>query len=103
MNFLFLLPASTALPSAEHLDPGISQQCGQPEAGLYCAALARGRRQDVRKVHGVRAGVHQESVRIGRTGRLQPDPGVPGRGLQLGGALHGKLGLRKFLSHGDRV
>ncbi|XP_055587738.1 uncharacterized protein LOC129740150 isoform X2 [Uranotaenia lowii] len=81
------------------MDQRVSEARGHPAARLYRPAPAGSRRQDVRKIDGVRAGVHQESVRIGRAGRLQSDPGLPRRGLQLGGTFHGPR--ESLLRHPD--
>lgn len=71
------------------MDQRVSRSHRGPAAGIYRAPSAGGGRQNVRKVHGVRAGIHQAAVRIGRAAGLQPYPGLPGRGLQLGGTFYG--------------
>lgn len=58
---------------------------------VHSPAHAGGGRQDVRKVHGVRAGLYQTVVRVTGTGRVQPHQDLSGRGLQFGRALYGEF------------
>lgn len=48
------------------LDLGVSVTRQEQQAEVHCIALARGRREDVRKVDGVCAGIHQGFMRIRR-------------------------------------
>ena len=51
-----------AFETAGKLDLGISITCQTQPTKVYSAAFARGRREDVRKVDGICAGIHQGSV-----------------------------------------
>lgn len=60
-----------ARPPAAHLDRCVRRQSGGRAAAVHRTASARGRRQNVRKVNGVRAGFHTDSMRNARIGAVR--------------------------------
>lgn len=79
-----------AIPPPQNMGRRVSASSLGPSSGLYRAAHAGSGRQNVRKVNGIRPGVHQATVRGRPTARLQSHPHLPGRGLPLGRTLYSK-------------
>lgn len=81
------------------MDIRVLGQSGVAEAAIYCAASTGGRRQNLRKVHGIRTGIHQATLRITWIGNVQSHSNLSGRRLHIGGTFYGKYSQRVFSSN----